>query len=462
MATPTPTTSPHRSRRAHRHRRNGSGATLALAPAPAATATRAGHIAALDGLRGLAVLGVLLFHAGHFGGGFLGVDLFFVLSGFLITGLLLKEAGAHDGQIALVAFWGRRARRLVPALAAMIAGTLLLAWAFCTPTLLRQALDDAPWVVANLANWHFIADQAGYWQASDTQVFSHLWSIAVEEQFYLLWPLVIGAITLPAGRSRRTGRGGRGGRGGRTGSAERWVAVVAAAGAAGSLALMIALADPVDSTRVYEGTDTRAFSLLLGALMATAPATRLLGRVGERAAGLCGLLCAAAIAAFWLLAEGQRTPGLFQGGLFLHALAATLLIATLARAPHTPLGRALGVPPLRGLGRISYSLYLWHWPVCLLLTEERLGLSGWSRTAVLLAVAVASAWLSKVLIEDPVRFHARWAHGRTGAVAFLATVVALAALWFLLPRPQPGAGSVDLTQLTAAAEAAPPGSGQST
>ncbi|MEG8275254.1 acyltransferase family protein [Streptomyces sp. AHA2] len=402
------------------------------APAP----VRRHHVAALDGLRGLAVLGVLLFHAGHFGGGFLGVDLFFVLSGFLITGLLLKEARTHRGRIDLAAFWGRRARRLVPALALMVAGTLLLVRAFSTPPVVRQALDDTPWVAANLVNWHFIADRVGYWQSSDTQVFSHLWSIAVEEQFYLLWPLL---ITLLA-------------RGGTTGTSDRRVAITAATGAVLSLLAMVALVDPVDTTRVYEGTDTRAFSLLLGSLMATEPARRLLNRVSERATAWWSAVLATAITAYWITADGQTFPGLFHGGLFLHALTAALLIALVARSPHTPVGRALAAPPLRALGTLSYSLYLWHWPIYLLLDEDRLDLTGWSRTAVLLTVSLATARLSKTLVEDPVRFHARWAYGRTGAAALCITLVVLAALWALIPRPDPGAGSVDVTRLDAEAD----------
>ncbi|MFE7042677.1 acyltransferase family protein [Streptomyces atratus] len=386
------------------------------------------HIAPLDGLRGLAVLGVLFFHAGHFGGGFLGVDLFFVLSGFLITGLLLKETQARDGRIDLLAFWGRRARRLLPALAVTIAGTLFLVWALGPPPLLRYALDDAPWVTANLANWHFIADQVGYWNAADTRIFGHLWSIAVEEQFYLVWPLAIGLLA----------RGRNGG---------RRVAAVAATGAAVSLVLMIVFTVPGDTTRVYEGADTRAFSLLLGSLMATPPATRLLARVGERAAAWGSLALACGIGAYWSLADGQKDLSLFQGGLFLHALATALLIACLAQAPRTTVGRVFAAPPLRWCGLVSYSLYLWHWPIYLLLNEERLGMTGWSRTAVILAVSLAAAGLSKVLIEDPIRFRARWAKGRTGAAALLATFAVLAALWTLIPEPQTGAGTVDVTQL---------------
>nr|WTC13204.1 acyltransferase [Streptomyces anthocyanicus] len=397
------------------------------APSPVPRPSRR-HIAPLDGLRGVAVLGVLFFHAGHFDGGFLGVDLFLVLSGFLITGLLLKEARARDGRIDLLAFWGRRARRLLPALAVVLAGTLLLVWALGPPNLLRYALDDGPWVAANLANWHFVADRVGYWDSAGTRVFSHLWSIAVEEQFYVVWPLV---LCLTA-----RGRGGG-----------RRVAAVAAAGAAASLVLMVVLTTPADTTRVYEGTDTRAFSLLLGALAATEPAARLVSRLGERAAGRWSLALAAGIGAYWITADGQNSPSLFRGGLFLHALAAALLIACLARAPRTPAGRFLAAAPLRRLGTVSYSLYLWHWPVYLLLSEERLGLEGAPRTAVLLAVSVALAVLSKVLVEDPVRFRARWARGRTGAVALVAAFAALAALWAAVPQPRTGEGSVDVTRL---------------
>lgn len=400
---------------------------------PAATAGRR-HIAPLDGLRGAAVLGVLFFHAGHLGGGFLGVDLFFVLSGFLITGLLLKEAGEGGGRIDLVAFWGRRARRLLPALAVTVAGTLLLVLAFGPPSLLRFALDDAPWVAANLTNWHFVNDQAGYWNGADTRVFGHLWSIAVEEQFYLLWPLVVGLLARGRGAHRR-------------------IAVVAGTGAVVSLVLMVVLtaaAGPGDTTRVYEGTDTRAFALLLGSLAATAPAARLFARAREAALAWTGTVLAVGIGVYWALADGQRTPSLFQGGLFLHSLAAALLIGCLARAPHSPLGRALAVPVLRRTGELSYSLYLWHWPVFLLLDAERLGLSGWPRTFVLLAVSVLAAWLSKVLVEDPVRFRAGWARGRRGALALVATFAALAALWAAIPEPRTGDGSVDVTRLMSA------------
>ncbi|MGK5638058.1 acyltransferase family protein [Streptomyces sp. URMC 126] len=386
-------------------------------------------MAPLDGLRGLAVAGVLLFHAGHLAGGFLGVDLFFVLSGFLITGLLLRET-AGGGRVGLAAFWGRRARRLLPALTVVAVGVIPLTWAFGSPSLLRFALDDAPWVAGQSVNWHFVAERIGYWNASGTRVFAHLWSIAVEWQFYLVWPLVVALC----GR----GRGG-----------PRRIAVLAAAGAAVSCALMAFHSGTVDSTRAYEGTDTRAFALLLGALAATAPVRERLARVPGRAAdAVCAaLLCGLGVA--WVTTEGQNAPGLFTGGLFVHSLACALLVALLAAAPDGRAGRLVGGAVPRRLGELSYSLYLWHWPVYLLLPATVFGIGGWGRTGLAIGVSLLAAWLTKVLVEDPIRFRARWATGRRGLVALAVGCAVAAGVWAAVPEPDPGAGTVDVGRLTA-------------
>lgn len=162
---------------------------------------------------------MLLFHTGHLPGGFLGVDLFFALSGYLITDLLLREAGAA-GAVSLAAFWGRRVRRLLPALAAMLAAVTVLVWAAGPPDLVRTTLSDGPWVQSNLVNWHLLAESAGYWDRfGPGRVFEHLWSIAVEEQFYLVWPVL---LTIIARRARHV---------------DRWVAVAAALISVGSLVL---------------------------------------------------------------------------------------------------------------------------------------------------------------------------------------------------------------------------------
>ncbi|MFE9370515.1 acyltransferase family protein [Streptomyces sp. NPDC006711] len=246
--------------------------TVTASPGPRAPRANGGraHIAALDGLRGFAVAAVLLFHAGELSGGFLGVDLFFVLSGFLITGLLLGGTRG-SGPVALAAFWVRRALRLLPALVVVVVVTVLAVWALGTVEQLRFALGDVPWVAAQAVNWHYITDRIGYWNASDTRVFAHLWSIGVEWQFYLVWPAVLAVVA----RGRH---------------AQRTVAAVAGAGVLASFALMVTLGTAVDTTRAYEGTDTRAVALLLGALAATAPVRTLVARIPRRAADVLCLL----------------------------------------------------------------------------------------------------------------------------------------------------------------------------
>ncbi|MEU5580661.1 acyltransferase [Streptomyces huasconensis] len=385
------------------------------------------HITALDGLRGFAVAAVLLFHAGYLRGGFLGVDLFFVLSGFLITGLLLGEA-AGRGRIGLAAFWGRRARRLLPALVCVVVVTLAATWAWGTPAQLRFALDDLPWVGAQAVNWHYIGEQIGYWNASDTRVFAHLWSIGVEWQFYLAWPLVVAVAA--------RGRYG-----------ERIVALLCGTGALVSLALTVSLGTAVDTTRAYEGTDTRAAALLLGALMATAPVRGLARRVPRRAADPVCLVLACALAVAWTVTEGEKAPLLFQGGLFLHSLAAAVLIVLLAQVPGTRAARIAGGRLPRRLGEVSYSLYLWHWPVYLLLLPRLSALGGGGAAAVAIGVSLVAAVATQRLVEDPVRFRSGWARGRRGLVAVAALAMVGAGLWATLPAPVPGAGTVDISRL---------------
>ncbi|MCA2212134.1 acyltransferase family protein [Jidongwangia harbinensis] len=383
--------------------------------------SRAGHqVAALDGLRGVAILGVLLFHTGHLPGGFLGVDLFFALSGYLITDLLLREVAA-TGTVSLVAFWGRRVRRLVPALAVLLAGVSLVVWAAGPPDLVRTTRSDGPWVQLNLVNWHLLAESAGYWDRfGAARVFGHLWSIAVEEQFYLVWPVLVLLLA-------RSGR-----------RADGPVAAVAVLVSGASLAAMIALVDPADPSRVYTGTDTRAFSLLLGALVATGPVRTALARVaaGPRAGAVPAVLLAG-IGTAWCRTDGTGSMWLFTGGLFLHSLAGALLIGLCVSAPGTVVARALAWQPLRWLGLISYGVYLWHWPIVVLLPASAAGLDGWVRTAAVCAGAIGLAAASKYLVEDPIRFRARWAHGRTGLLAFVLLMAGLAVLWWAMPEPAP-------------------------
>ncbi len=402
---------------------------------------RPAHVPALDGLRGLAIAGVLLFHTDHLGGGFLGVDLFFVLSGFLITGLLLREA--TTGKVSLVSFWGRRVRRLFPALAVLLAAVALGVWGLqraqvpgAGPDLVRTTLADGLWSQLDLVNWHLLAQDASYWDAlGQARVFEHLWSIAVEEQTYVAWPLLVAAIVVVARRRAPD-----------TTTVHAAVLVVAAGLAAASLAAMIVVHDPADPTRAYTGTDTRAFSLLLGAAAATSPARRALRRLtrahrGATATAITAL--AAGVLGSWLVADGPTTPGLFTGGLFAHALACTALVGICAEASaeppaSTPVAvRLLASRPLRWLGGVSYSLYLWHWPVVVLLPLlVGTALPAWASTPLVVGTSLALAVASKRLVEDPVRFRARWARGRRGAVVLAVASAALLALWFGLPGPQ--------------------------
>jgi peptidoglycan/LPS O-acetylase OafA/YrhL len=392
------------------------------------SATRPARHPALDGLRGVAILGVLLFHTGHLPGGFLGVDLFFALSGYLITDLLLREVEA-TGTVSLTAFWGRRARRLLPALATVLAAVTVLVWLVAPPEVVRTTLADGPWVQLNLVNWHLLAESAGYWDRfGPARVFEHLWSIAIEEQFYLVWPVLLLIIA-------RCGR-----------RVDRRVAAVALGASAVSLVLMITLVSPADPSRVYTGTDTRAFSLLLGAMVATRPVRALLTRMTGRVVSTMLLFSAAGIGVLWWLADGVRSPWLFTGGLFVHSLAAALLIGACVRAPRALVAKAVAWPPLRWFGLISYSLYLWHWPVSALLSQRWPGLGEWPRTLLVCGGSIGLAALSKYLVEDPIRFRAKWAGGRGGVLAFAGCMAGPAVLWFALPTPAPPA--IDITGLS--------------
>ena len=226
------------------------------------------HVAALDGLRAFAVVAVLLFHGGYLQGGFLGVDLFFALSGFLITSLLIRDAGTAGG-VRLTAFWGRRFRRLLPAVLTLIVVVALWSWLFGSLADLAGVEGDGPWALFYGANWHFISQSGGYWESfTQPSMFDHLWSLAIEEQFYLLWPLAVVAIWRWSRRPVRT------------------LAVVSGVAIALSFLAMVLLYDGGEPTRVYMGTDTRAPSLLVGALAATEPARRLARRVARRSASV--------------------------------------------------------------------------------------------------------------------------------------------------------------------------------
>lgn len=350
------------------------------------------RVAGLDGLRALAVALVILFHltpAGTLVGGFVGVDVFFVVSGFLITGLLLREH-ADTGRINLGAFWRRRARRLLPALVLLLIVTLSAALAVGGDVLVnlgRQVLGAATFS----GNWLSIVSSSSYFDESTPELLRNLWSLAVEEQFYLLWPLVVAAALIRMPR--------------------RLPLAVITALALGSAVAMGLLWDPVDATRVYYGTDTHAFGLLAGAALAVlsqAWPQRALEwpRRIRTAAGWIGPLALLGLVASSVVLPGDAAVT-YRGGLPLVAVLTAVVIAALL-VPGTPLARLLSLRPIAWVGARSYGLYLWHWPVLVLVTAalpgwSRDGATGWAIGGIALSITVAAATLSYALVEQPVR-----------------------------------------------------------
>ena len=379
------------------------------------------HMPALDGLRGLAVAAVLLFHGGWAGarGGFLGVDVFFVLSGFLITSLLLAEQRT-SGTIGLGRFWSRRARRLLPALLLVVAAVAAAAPLF-DPSARVGLRGDALAALAYVANWRFVAEGSDYFArtAADSPL-NHLWSLAIEEQFYLVWPLVVLAVA----RLRRPAA---------------WVGAVAATGAAASAAAMVLLhRGEADVDRVYYGTDTRAHTVLIGAALAALLAPTLARRSPTDGGwprpvrlllGLISSVAALNLVVALALVKGSE-PWLYEGGLPLVSIAAAAVIAHTVVNPDGWTARLLGLAPLRAAGRLSYGLYLWHWPLYLLLNGARTGLSGGALLAVRLAATAAAAFASDRLLERPVRAglpRGVWARVAAPAAAAATALVVVAA-----------------------------------
>jgi peptidoglycan/LPS O-acetylase OafA/YrhL len=371
-----------------------------------------GHATALDGLRGAAVAAVVLFHAGHLRGGYLGVDAFFVLSGFLITSLLLAEH-AGSGRISLGGFWARRARRLLPALLLLLLGVAVYAAVWATPAELPRLQSDTWWTLAYAANWHAIIGHQGYWaQYAAPSALEHTWSLAIEEQFYLVWPLITTLVLL---RARRRGATA--------------MLVVSLVSAALFAALMIGGAHAGwDPSTLYMLTFTRAPALLLGAALAAWAARRSSGVVIEHrraqlALEIAGAIAAAFLAASWVRLNGTD-PALYRGRLLLCGIAMTVLIAA-AVQPASSIGRALSWRPLAALGLISYGVYLWHWPVDLVVTTDRTGFTGWWLVLARVAVTLAIALASYHLVERPVR--AGTFRPRTALVAAVVAPLVVAA-----------------------------------
>ncbi|HEX6425592.1 MAG TPA: acyltransferase family protein [Acidimicrobiales bacterium] len=348
-----------------------------------------GYHPALDGVRAVAVALVVAYHLGYarVAGGYVGVEVFFVLSGWLVSALLMNEHH-RTGAIALGRFWLRRARRLLPAMAVVIAGTVTAA-SIARPGLLAELRGQAVAAIAYHLNWRLVLDQRSYFEAAGgPSPLEHLWSLSIEEQFYLVFPLLCGLVLTRWSR--------------------RAAVAVALGGAAAATALRFALLDPAgDPSRSYFGTDTRAAGLLLGvALGLFWTPNRLRPHDGRRFVGaLDGVAVAgAAVLAWYAFGLDERAPAAFRGG-FTAAQVATLAVIAVAVYPApTRTVRLLSARPLRWVGQRSYGIYLFHWPVIVFLsTAPGEQPESPRRAALQVALVLALAAASYRLVEQPVR-----------------------------------------------------------
>ncbi len=387
---------------------------------------------ALDGLRGLAIVGVLLYHGGYLTGGWLGVDLFFVLSGYLITSLIIKEWIKGEKHLSLVAFWGRRARRLLPALIILFLGVMVYALLLASPLDLQTIRFNGIATMFYSANWYLIGSHSDYFQNTLLpSPLQHTWSLAIEEQFYLVWPLLL-MLALKFRHALKTAFG------------------VAIGLAMASVATMIILhANGASISRLYYGTDTRASSLLFGSALgiwhvlikkqhSEGKSWIALQVVG--ALSLCGLATA------WVTLSGQSGFA-YEGGLALCGLGATAVVALAANPRLGVLGKAMCWPPLRALGIISYGVYLYHWPIFLVLNMELNYKNHIIHGLVLfvaeVAITLILAVASYILVEQPIR-QRRMFKGLRGLASVSTAAVAILAMLLVVTV---GAQSADVVAL---------------
>lgn len=425
---------------AHRGAADNRAAHRAAARRPAR-----GHRPALDGIRALAIVLVMIYHATaqQPRGGFFSVDVFFVLSGYLIAGLLIKEDWTW-GSIDLVGFYVRRARRLLPGLIAAVVGIA----AVCPRVLSDQAVasmrGDGLATIFYVANWRFIATGDSYFaQFGDPSPYRHMWTLAIEEQFYLILPvLLIALIAITRAHLKA-------------------ITASLIALAAASAVWMTMLYQPgEDSSRIYYGTDTRAQDLLLGSALACGM-TFINKRSALRRQGLLTAIGCTGLAVMiiWFASFAEDDSFTYTGGFFVFVLSACALIASVELHQTGPLAKVFGYGPWSWIGKISYGLYLWHWPVFLVLKHTPL--TGVVLFVVEFALSFALGALSFYLLEQPIRRHGlRPAIGRTRAIAvgFLSLPVTAVISLLLTPvvaaslvvTAKPGQGS-DIGKANAAA-----------
>ena len=348
------------------------------------------YIPALDGLRAIAVMTVIAyhFHLGFAKGGFLGVDVFFVLSGYLITSMILPEKG-ETLQLNFAAFWTGRLRRLLPAAFVMITATFV--WVmFFDRELMGTLRGDAVSSLFYVSNWWYIFNDLSYFdQFGSPSPFKNLWSLAIEEQFYIIWPILLAAGLFVFKKRLKL------------------AAVIAGLAVCSAVLMAVLFQDGTDPSRVYYGTDTRAFELLTGCVLALVwPMKRLSsGRVPIGHKVSLNVISFAAfgilLACFHFVTEYQ--PFLYRGGMFLICLNAAVLIGAVSH-PVSYLGKILSFKPLRWIGTRSYGIYLWHYPVIVLGTPvHEIGNPVYWRVGLQLLLILVIAELSYRLIEVPVR-----------------------------------------------------------
>jgi peptidoglycan/LPS O-acetylase OafA/YrhL len=366
------------------------------------------YMPGLDGLRAIAVLGVVLYHLkfGWAEGGLLGVGVFFTLSGYLITDILLNQV--NSGGIKLKSFWLARARRLLPGLFLML--IVVMAWVTVIgphqPGDFRMAELSA---VGYFNNWWLIFHDVSYFaRFAPPSPLNHLWSLSVEEQFYIVWPFLLMAALHFVPEARR-----------KAGPRPRLAAVALVGALLSGILMAVLYAPSLDPSRVYYGTDTRALELLVGAALAMVwPSRRLTAKVTPQArrtidaAGLAGLVVIGLM--FWQSSE--FSPFIYRGGFALLAIGTALSVAAFAH-PASRLGPIVGCKPMRWIGERSYGIYLWTLPIIVLTSPQGAHGPNLVRAILQVAAIMAVAELSWRYVENPIRHGALgrlWAQWKAG------------------------------------------------